>query len=181
MGLGGLARALDGIVITNGHPSRSGQSTGSGEFGSIQWDAAFRSRLYLQTPKGNGETPDFFVRTLTRKKANHALREDTIPLQWKDGVFVNTDHTGIIGAIERRTCKRIFLDLLDKTSTENQPVSSSSRAGNYAPKLFASRPEAQGYSKADFEKAMQACFSNRNITNIDYGRKGDERTRIACL
>ena len=74
----------------------------------------------------------------------------------------------------------MFLDLLAKVTVENQPVSHNNRAGNYAPKLFASRPEQERFQVRDFELAMQRLFASGAIQNVAYGRKHDERTRIAA-
>lgn len=71
------------------------------------------------------------------------------------------------------------MDLLDKTTAEGQPVSANTRSGNYAPRLFEKRPERQRFKKADFERAMQVLFAANEIRNEPYGRKGDERFRIA--
>jgi RecA-family ATPase len=178
--LGCLAREIDGAVIALAHPSRTGISSESGESGSTAWDGTVRSRLYLTTPKADkGEPPEPDLRVLTRKKSNAARRDETIELRWKDGVFVPIHApTGILGSIERRTCERVFLDLLDKTTAEEQPVSSNSRAGNYAPRLFETRPDQERFTKANFERAMQALFSSGKIANEDYGRKSDMRSRI---
>jgi RecA-family ATPase len=163
--LGGLARDINGIVIASAHPSIAGQASGSGTSGSVQWDATFRSRCYLQTPKpANGEAPDSYARTLTRKKANYAPREETIPLRWEHGVFINTDNVGILGSIERRTAKRVFLDLLDAVTAEKRHVSENTRAPNYAPKLFAQRPDREGFRQADFKTAMETLFAEGEIT-----------------
>ena len=40
-------------------------------------------------------------------------------------------------------------------------------------------PERYGFRKADFERAMNALFRDQKIKNVPYGRKGDERTKIA--
>jgi hypothetical protein len=71
------------------------------------------------------------------------------------------------------------MELLDKMTDENQPVSANPRAGNYAPRMFLTRPERQGFKKPDFVRAMQALFSAGNIVAKPYGRPGDMRTRIA--
>jgi hypothetical protein len=64
---------------------------------------------------------------------------------------------------------------------QNRPVSSSARSGNYAPREFEKLPneQRQGFKKADFQKAMNALFRDRKINNVPYGRKGDERFKIA--
>ncbi|WP_322994240.1 bifunctional DNA primase/polymerase [Castellaniella sp.] len=51
---GGIASAIHGAVLLCAHPSKSGMSTGSGDAGSVQWNAAVRSRLYLRRPQVDG-------------------------------------------------------------------------------------------------------------------------------
>ena len=176
--LGLLARETQGTVVALAHPSRWGINSGSGESGSTAWLGTFRSLLHLATPKpDNGAPPGPEMRLLTRTKSNAARRDETIELRWKDGVFVPIHaSSGIIGS--RRTCEQVFLDLLDKTTAEGQPVSSNSRAGNYAPRLFASRSDRERFTKVDFECAMQGLFVSREIANKEYGRKSDMRSRI---
>jgi RecA-family ATPase len=178
--LGFLARETGGAVLALAHPSRAGLNSGSGESGSTAWIGTFRSQLYLSTPKReDGEPPDPNLRVLTRKKSNAARRDETIELRWSDGVFVPVhEPTGIIASIERRTCERVFLDLLDKTIAEGQPLSSNPKAGNYAPRLFATRPDRERFGRADFQRAMQALFATHAIINEGYGRKSDMRTRM---
>ena len=181
MALGLLARETQGAVLTLAHPSRIGINSGSGESGSTTWIGTFRSQLYLETPRPEeGEPPEPDLRVLTRKKSNAARRNETIELRWEKGVFLPIrPTTGIIASIERRNCEQVFLRLLDKTSAEEQPVSSNTRSGNYAPRLFSRRPDRERFQKPDFEWAMQALFAVGEITNEPYGRKGDLRFRIA--
>jgi RecA-family ATPase len=175
-----VAREIEGAVICAGHPSLAGINSGNGSSGSTGWDGAFRSRLYLSSPKAeNGEVPDGDGRILTRVKSNWAKVGETITMHWREGVFIpDRSASGIAGSIERRACEQVFLELLDKVTSENQPVSSNNRAGNYAPKLFSKRPDRDGFVKANFEASMYKLFAACEIVNIDYGRKHDERTRI---
>jgi RecA-family ATPase len=166
-----LARETQGAVIALAHPSRAGMNSGSGESGSTAWIGTFRSQLYLSTPKTEGEAepidPD--LRMLTRRKANAARRNETIEMRWKDGVFISTAPPGgILGSVERRTCERVFLDLLDKSTAEGQYVSHNSRTGNYAPRVFGMRPDRERFAKADFERAMQALFAAKGIVVGSY-------------
>ena len=66
------ANAFGLTVLLLGHPSKSAIADGSGFSGSTAWDAAVRSRLYLERPKEG--SPD--ERILTRGKANYAAGED---------------------------------------------------------------------------------------------------------
>jgi len=182
--LGHLARATGAASLTLAHPSLTGSANGTTGSGSTGWVGTFRSQLYFETPKPEeGEQPDPDIRILRRAKANYASRNDIIEVKWQAGAFVPLHApTGIIGSIEKRSCERVFLDLLDATTAENQPVSSNSKSGNYAPRLFAKRPKAnrQSFKAADFAYAMQTLFAKipPEIINQPYGRKGDERTRL---
>jgi RecA-family ATPase len=179
--VGGIARAIEGAALACAHPSQSGKNNGSGESGSVQWDAAFRSRLYLDAPKfDDGELHDDNARVLTRKKANYAARGETLDIAWKDGVFVSTRiPDGIIGSIERRTCEHIVLDLVEQLASEKQWVSNNSRAGNYAPRVFMRRADRNGFKTADFARAVDTLLAGGVLINEQYGRKGDERYRLA--
>ncbi len=180
--LGYIARETGGAVLALAHPSRAGMNSGTGESGSTAWDGTFRSRLHLSTPKEeDGAVSDDDARTLTRRKSNAARRNETIELRWKGGVFIPTSPApgGIVASIERRSCERVFLDLLDRFAAEGQRVSNNSRAGNYAPRIFAQRPERERFTKADFERAMQALFAGKRIVVGTY--RGANRHSAECI
>jgi len=98
--LGGLilsqqARGYGLTILLLGHPSVTGQEEGgSGLAGTLAWENAVRSRLYLSKPKDGGANE----RTLTRGKANYASsgEETALHMIWNDGVFQT------IGEVERR-------------------------------------------------------------------------------
>jgi RecA-family ATPase len=172
-----LARTINGAVLLNAHPSRAGLKSGDYDGGSTAWSNSARSRWSLARPSGNDVDRD--ERILTRRKANYASAGDTIKLRWQRGVLVPAAAPGgIAGAAHRATAEAVFLQLLDRHNDANTYVSASKNAGNYAPKLFAQQPDWQGIAKIDFEKAMQALFASREITQEPYGRKNDERHRI---
>ena len=175
--LGRLARAVGGVLVC-AHPSRVGQNNGTGESGSVQWDAAFRSRLYLSdSKKDNDDIVDADARVLTRKKANYAARDETIELLWRDGAFHASTEAG--GEDDRPDAETVFLALLDKMTAEGQTLSHKSpQAGNYAPKVFTLRPERRGYRRSDFERALQNLFSMGEIAVEEYGPPSDRRGKI---
>ena len=57
------------------------------------------------------------------------------------------EDTGMIGSIKRGNAEETFLDCLDAVRSEGREVSEKSRASNYAAKVFAIRPEANGFDK----------------------------------
>ena len=65
-----------------------------------------------------------------------------------------------------------FLACLGEATAANRPVSDASRAENYAPKLFARTPKAkaEGLTKEDLARAMEALFSAGEITMQSYGK-----------
>lgn len=163
--LGFLARETGGAVIALAHPSRAGMNSGSSESGSTAWIGTFRSQLYLSTPQPeDGAQAQDDLRILARRKSNAARRNETVELRWRNGVFIPARPTGLIGSIERRTCDRVFGDLLDRLTSDGRSVSHHPRAGNYAPKIFAAQPDAEGFRKADFAAAMERLFAAKEIT-----------------
>jgi RecA-family ATPase len=163
--LGGIARLTGAAVLALAHPSLAGVNSGSGSSGSAGWPATFRSHLFLATQKGDHEeTADHNARTLTRVKANYASRGDTIELRWQNGVFVNDGPPpGILGSIERGNCDGLFLDLLAEALAEGRHVSENSRAGNYAPRIFARSPNCRRFRQQDLVLAMERLFAAKAI------------------
>ncbi len=175
--LGTIAREIGGSVVCCAHPSRAGISSGDGDGGSTGWSAAFRSRLSLHMPPADDGAPiNPDARVLTRKKANYAARNDAVSLHWRTGALV-PDAVFETPRL-RHSCTEVFLLLLDTFADERRPVSDSTHAPNYAPRLFSKRPERDGYRAGDFTKAMEQLFSGQSIIMEEYGRQSDLRRRI---
>lgn len=177
-----LALEITGAVLLNAHPSRTGLNTGNLDGGSTAWSNSVRSRWSLARPAGdddNHEQQDTAERVLTRRKANYASTGDTIKLRWVNGAFAPvTAAGGITGAIRRAEADAVFLELLDRCDAQGIRVSDSKNAGNYAPKVFAKRPDAQGYIGKELDAAMARLFADQRIRLAPYGRRGDARQRI---
>jgi RecA-family ATPase len=183
LALGRLGLETGAAILVPAHPSQAGLARGTGDSASTTWRGSFRSQLFLSSPAVNGgDPPDPNLRSLMRTKANWAQRDDVIELRWQKGVFVRTDNSaGIVGSILRSNREQVTLVLIDRTTAENQPVSSNSHSGNYAPRVFAQRPakERNDFRQADFVQAIQALLSRGELVNVPYGRKHDERYRLA--
>jgi hypothetical protein len=131
---------------------------------------------------GPNEQPDFDARILERMKTNYAARGEQLKLRWRNGVIIPDGRAmpSVATSIGLANAKTAFLKLTQEFADQKRPVSSKSRASNYSPREFEKLPADQrmGFHKADFEKAMNALFSEKAIENVDYGRRGDERTKI---
>jgi RecA-family ATPase len=163
-----FAKHIGGAVLLLAHPSVAGMSDGRGYSGTVQWNAAARSRMYMEEPQSNGHPADPYARVLTRMKANYARRDETIELRWQNGAYATVG--GSIDDGPKPDCKTVFLRLLKEMYDERQWASHNSRAGNYAPRLFATRPrvDREDYLAADFVVAMQALFRDRTIKIEEY-------------
>ena len=89
--------ARNGCTLLLYQPSLTGLRERTGSFGATQWDAAFRSRLYLTRPESEeGEDPpDPNARVLSRLKANYASQDDSLDLLWQDWTFVREEDADI--------------------------------------------------------------------------------------
>jgi AAA domain len=185
-----LAAAIDGAVLLNAHPSRSGMSaTGDMDGGSTGWSNSARSRWSLARPKEeDGQPADTDERILTRRKANYSSIGQDLKLRWTDGVLVAKPQAGrgsFMGMsnplLTQGDCERVFLELLARCDALNMPVHESKRASNWAPKVFAKRPDAAGYTLRQFDTAMSSLFAHDMIKLENYGRSGDQRRRIVVV
>ena len=176
-----LAQGIDGAVVLTAHPSLSGRSSGTGESGSTAWGNAVRSRLYLDRPDGE-VAADESERILTRKKSNYARSGESLTLNWRDGVLIaNPPPVGVLAGMEGRNAERVFLDQLAALTIEGRHLSENSHSGNYAPKLFAKRPDREGFNRPDFAKAMERLFVDSRIRVEPYGRPGDNHRHIVAV
>jgi hypothetical protein len=175
--LNGMASRLSIGIVLSAHASKSNDGTPLRvSSGSTAWVNACRSVLELKA-SDNDKGPSLVV-----IKANHAATGITIPLVWRNNLLVpHSSPGGILGSIHRRTCERVFLSLLDKVTAEGRHVSDSRNSGNYAPKLFAQRPDREGFGRDDFRSAMETLFSRNEITNAAYGRSSDTRHEIVRM
>jgi RecA-family ATPase len=175
--LGGMARAIGGAVMANAHPSVAGLNSGTS--GSVQWDAAFRSRLYLRAPKKDNDDDDQSdpdARVLTRMKANYAARDASIDLRSHNGVMRTEEE---LATGDRPPAEVVFLDLLDKMTQEGQTLSHKKHSGSYAPRLFTRRASRYGYRVNDFEQAMQRLLETGAIKVVPHGKPSSGAAKIA--
>lgn len=163
-----LAQEIDGAVLLCAHPSRSGLATGSGDSGSTGWNAAFRSRWYFERIPASEEdpAPDPDIRRLSRKKANYAAAGAELQVRWLSGAFQvegGSAENWLDRQARERQAEKVFMALLERTIAEGRHVSHKPRAGNFAPKAFAKRPDRQGFRRPDFEAAMERLFTSGAI------------------
>ncbi len=182
-----LARDMNGAVLLNAHPSRTGRLTGSGDSGSTAWSASARSRWYVTKPaeEGIGGEEDPNVRMLTRVKSNAASAGVSIRMVWRDWFLevpgtTNDAASPFDGVNRMLAAEQHFLTLLDRCDVANVPVSISRQSSSYAPKVFFRRDDAGGFSLREFERALNSLISREAIWNAPYvGSDRHTRFRLA--
>jgi len=173
-------------VLMPGHPSRVGQSSGTGESGSVQWMNGVRGQAYLErkVEKSTGEEPDPDVRELTLKKTNYGRLDQKIQIRWSDGVFVidtGAPPPHVVGEDDRHADAALLM-MLDRYTAQGRPVSSSPTARNYAPKVFSEDRNCQFRGKAGkaaLKHAMDRLFVAGGIENRSYGPPSKPATCLA--
>lgn len=175
------SRAINGAMVLTSHPSLDGLRSGSGTSGSTGWNNSTRSRLYLAKPEvEDGAEIDPDARVLTRKKANFARTGDSIAMRWQDGVLVTADDLARLDrAAIAAKAERVFRSLLVSTYAAGSWVSANISARNYAPTIFSRHSDREGMTKPALEQAMYRLINNGVVVVEDYGRKGDQRKRLA--
>lgn len=79
-----LAEMIRGIVLLTQHPSMAGRKSGTGESGSVQWENAVRSRLYVHKHQALGLV-------IEGMKSNYAAKAAPMKIVWRQGVFVRDE------------------------------------------------------------------------------------------
>ncbi len=75
-----VAELIRGVVLLTQHPSMYGRKSGTGESGSVQWENAVRSRLYVYKHQALGLV-------LEGMKANYSAKAAPLKIEWRRGVF----------------------------------------------------------------------------------------------
>ncbi|PND20955.1 ATPase [Ensifer sp. MMN_5] len=174
-----LAMEIDCAIILLAHPSVAGMQTGTGSSGSTAWNNSVRSRLYLTRPTDKDADPD--LRILKTMKSNYGKTGDEIRLRWKDGSFVLDDGKPSPGnALIAAKAERVFKDLLAAINASGDRVAKT-KGINYAPRVMAERPDAEGMTVKQLEAAMLSLLA-AGVLRIDMeGPPSKMRQRLVLV
>jgi RecA-family ATPase len=152
-----LAMRIGGSVLFLGHPNKAGAEYS----GSTGWDAHVRHRLFMDwRPSDDAGIADPDARVLRRSMSNYGSRGEEIAFRWHQGAFVlekdlPEQHRLDLRATTQASAENArFHECLAKATADRRNVSHVN-GSNYAPRIFARMPEAQGMSTAAFERAME--------------------------
>jgi len=162
-----------GRFCRNRRASRQGR--GNEYAGPYAWDASVRSRLFLHDGTGG-------IRKLQRKKANFAPPDETIELEWRNGLYLPIDPARMtygerLEAEQRRgEARQTFMDALDRLTGQGTNVSENKKAGNYAPRVMAERGLVNGQSVLELERAMIDLLNEGRLKSKPMNQSGNTRT-----
>lgn len=155
-----LAGETGAAILLLGHPNKSGDSYS----GSTAWLNAVRSQITIDHPRDDeGNVLDMDARVLTIGKANYAQKGEALRFRWHKWAFVREDdlpqdqRAEIAAVIKANGENDAFMRCLAQRTMEHRHVSEKVGA-NYAPKLFATMPEAKGITKDRLTAAMDRLF-----------------------
>lgn len=166
--LNGLAADADASILFIGHPNKAGDNFS----GSTAWENQVRSRLFLDRPTGDDETPaDPDARTLSRAKANYARTGEALAFRWHQWAFVQESdlppnlHAELAATAQAAADNERFLRCLAKATAEKRATSPNKTAMNYAPRLFTTMPTGGSTSEKSFAAAMNRLLHLGTIQN----------------
>jgi RecA-family ATPase len=164
-----LSERIDGAVVLLAHPNKQhsqGNKQGNEYSGSTGWSAHVRTRLFLdwadKDADGNFLGDD--GRVLRKSKANYGKKGEEICFRWHQWAFVRDDDLPPDTAAELRQVTRAnfeadcFMACLRQRNGERRAVSENKASRTFAPKVFATMPEARGCTADQLELAMDRLF-----------------------
>jgi len=174
--LKGLAIEIDCAVILLAHPSVQGMQSGTGSSGSTGWSNSARSRLYLTRPDSKDADSD--LRILKTMKSNYGTIGAELKMKWHRGAFVLDDGKPAPGsAMIAAKAERVFRDVLSALNRSGERVAKT-KGVNYAPKIMAERPDAEGVTAKQLEAAMQRLLINGEVKIVMEGPPTKLRQRL---
>ena len=171
-----LAIGVNCAVILLAHPSVQGMQSGSGSSGSTAWNNSVRSRLYLTADKDESD-----LRVLTTMKANYGQTGGQLRIRWRKGAFTLDDgKPSPASALLEATAERVFCDVLDALNEAGIRVAST-KGINFAPRVMAERPDAEGMKAKTLEGAMNRLIVAGQVKVEWEGPPSKKRQRLRVV
>lgn len=156
-----LAMDTGTTIILLGHPSKAGEKAA----GSAAWTNQVRTHIYMSRPDPDAD--GFFDgsrRIIALEKANYAEQGSRIECCFRDLSFFAPGERDRMDSENRKNAQAAaendkFLRLLDILTAQRRAVSTSNRAGNYAPKAMVMMPEAGHVTVSQLARAMERLLS----------------------
>ena len=167
-----LAIVANGSVVLLAHPSLTGINSGTGLSGSTAWHNSVRARMLLKSPSrdSNDDQSTSDLRELSFLKNNYGALAERIVLRYRNGLFLPEAGQSTLEKLARdQKVDETFLDVLGKLIKQNRPVSPSTHASNYGPKVIADHPDGKAYTQRDYRAALERLLAANRIHIASFG------------
>jgi hypothetical protein len=164
--LTGLAVDFDCTVLLLGHTAKG---EGSEYSGSTAWEAAVRTRLWLER-KDDGTTE------LRRRKANYASIDEALKITWRQGAFVLDDGSDDTAPLVIADARGALLKALDTLTERRVPTSHLATARNYLPRVARAEGLLGTVAVQVAPRALATLLDDGTLTpHADLGWKRSDR------
>lgn len=180
-----LASLKKGSIILNAHPSRTGQSDGSGSSGSTAWEAGVRSRLYLSRPFCQDAAGNFIedlstdARILKCMKANYTTTRQNMRLTWRNGAFMRTDMACIppkmtdITVIDQKV-----LEAIEHFASKGTYLAYANGTKASVTAKVRKCVNCKGLSYVDVDQSKERLIENNKVVLVEKGPKSKRRVYV---
>lgn len=174
-----IALDYDIGVLLLAHPAKADASEFSG---SVAWDTAVRSRLFLSR---ESDEPNSRV-ILRRPKANYSNRDGQIAFAWERGAFIRADGRlsatdQAVIATRQHEAETAVLSALDWLAERKLSASHKTRAGNYLPKQMKANSLTEGFSTAELAEALTRLIGDQRLEVDAFLWTDGNRNRVQGL
>lgn len=138
-----LARRHNMAVLLLAHPSQSGMASGAGYSGSVDWNAAVRSRLYMTKDKHDDDT-----RYIEHMKSNYSKSGSVVQLMWHNGCFLSEFDIKMQEILNERAAEanQVFLEYMRECELSNIGLAVKANAEGYFATRFAKFAKRDGFT-----------------------------------
>lgn len=159
--LTGLALEFEIGVLLLAHPAKA---EGSEYSGTVAWENAVRSRLFLQRESDN---PNSRI-ILTRSKANYAGRGGDLTFAWEKGAFVRCDGRQSASGAATQSSRDIqaqhaVLSALVWLAERKLTASHKRNSGNYLPRQMREKGLDEGFDAPELLTALDTLISEKRV------------------
>lgn len=176
--LTGFAIGQNGAALLLHHPNKGGADW----LGSVAWHNKVRSRLIIKRSDDSGD-PD--CRQIENPKANYGPNGAKVDFRWHQGAFVRDDDLPEDTRAQLDECaaangeNEAFLRCLRARNAQGVDRAVGPSSGpSYAPAQFEGMPEAKGYKRDAFKRAMDRLYAVKMIRTDQVPRKGKDMKSI---
>jgi len=163
-----LCQELGVTIILVAHSNKAGDTYS----GSTAWLNAVRSQIVLSRPD-NGIDPD--ERILSLGKANYARQGDELRFRWHNFALIRDEdlpddkRAQLSETAAAAAENAAFLACLSARAKQGDARAVGPNPGsNFAPTQFEGMPEAKGFTKEQFKRAMNRLFSLGQIETVKF-------------